>query len=134
MKGRGTNRDQDWAASLAADQEDLVVAFQRVRNLVHHRWWQALATRFGRDLHDRQVNRLVWGRLPTGAGQGRGRSAEADAAYANRLQGQDLMSSLDELAAVFWTKRGWEIARQDIMQPGHDVGSPISFDDEQAPK
>lgn len=126
----GTERDKAWAESLPADQEDLVVAFQRVRNLVHHRWWQALATRMSSDIHGAQVNQWIWGYLPAGAGQGRGRSSELDAAYARRLRGSDLLTSLDELAAVFWSKRGWQIARADIEQPGHEVLSPLKFDDE----
>jgi hypothetical protein len=76
----GTERDEAWAESLPADQEELVHAFQRVRNLVHHRWWQALATRMSSDIHGAQVNQWIWGSLPTGAGQGRGRSTKLDAA------------------------------------------------------
>lgn len=129
----GTNRDKDWADSLPAGDKDLVLAFQRVRNLVHHRWWQALATRMGLDIHGEQVNQWVWGDLPVGVGQARRRSVSMDAGYAGRLKGLDLMTSLDELASVFWSKRGWEIVRSDIEQPGHGVESPLVFDDEEVP-
>ena len=126
----GTSRDEAWASSLPADQEDFVLAFQRVRNLVHHRWWQALATSMSSDIDGAQVNQWIWGSLPVGAGQGRGRSSELDAAYASRLRGADLLASLDKLAAVFWSKRRWQIVRADIEQPGHEVLSKIVFDDE----
>lgn len=126
----GTERNEAWARSLPADQEELVLAFQRVRNLVHHRWWQALATRMSSDIGGAQVNQWIWGSLPTGAGQGRGRSPELDAAYTRRLHRSDLLTSLDELAVVFWSKRRWQIARVDIEQPGHEVLSPLVFDDE----
>ncbi len=104
----GTQRDKEWALAFPNDQRDLILAFQRVRNLVRHRWWQAVATRLGRNPHGEQVNQWIWGALPAGAGQGQGRSPALDAAYSDRLQSGDLLASLDDLAAVFWTKRGWQ--------------------------
>lgn len=124
----GTQRDKEWALGLPDEQRQLVQAFQRVRNLVHHRWWQAVATRIERNSEGAQVNQWIWGALPDGSDQGRGRSSDLDLAYAARLQGSDLLASLDDLAAVFWTKRGWQITRVQVEQPGHQVGSPLVFD------
>lgn len=126
----GTNRDKDWAEALPPDQNELVLAFQRVRNLVHHRWWQAVATRLGDGGDGDQANKWIWGRLPESPDQARRRSAIMDAAYESRLGGMDVLATLDDLAQVFWSKRRWEIRRQDINQPGHVVASPIVFDDE----
>lgn len=129
----GSPRNKSWAVALPDQQRDLVVAFQRVRNLVHHRWWQAVATRIALNVNGEQTNHWVWGALPTGVKEGRGRSSTADDVYSTRLQGRDLLTSLDDLACVFWTKRVWEIRRVEVEQPGHSVESPLVFDDERTP-
>lgn len=123
----GTARDPDWAARLPDEQSDLAHAFQRVRNLVHHRWWEAVAVRMARQ-EGVQVNQWVWAPFPRSSNEGRGRDADGDAAYHRALQGRRLLETLDELAAIFWSKRGWEISRHDLTQPGHDVGSPLVLD------
>lgn len=37
---------------------------------------------------------------------------------------------LMKLAAAFWQKRGHQIERAALRQPGHEVLSPLKFDDE----
>jgi hypothetical protein len=134
----GTDRDQDWASGLPEAQSELILAFQRVRNLVHHAWWQAITVRMHLG-QDGQVNEWVWGFLPHEAdrmiGKGSGSAATkkdqlGDEAYGSALRGRPLLGTLDGLAEIFWAKRTWEITRDDVRQPGHDVLSPLTFDGE----
>ena len=125
----GTDRDQTWAAGLPGDQPRLALAFQRMRNLTHHQWWQAVGVRMSR-VEGRQVNEWFWAPLPDSAG-GRHRQSDADAAFNQRLAGRHVLATLDELAEVFFARRRWQIARADLAQPGHSVqGSPLLFDGE----
>lgn len=125
----GTDRDPTWAEGLPNGQERLVVAFQRVRNLTHHQWWQAVGVRMSR-AGGRQVNEWFWAPLPVGRrAAGGGKARDEDAAFEERLAGRRVLTTLDELAAVFFARRTWEIARDDVAQPGHgEVGSPLAFD------
>ena len=124
----GTNRDPNWTCGLDSDARELVEAFQRVRNLVHHAWLDALAVRIS-FVDGKQVKEWIWKPLRDDVGKGRG-SDPRDAYYRARLEGRTLLSTLDELAAAFWERRGWQIARADVEQPGHQVLSPLRFDDE----
>lgn len=127
---KGTNRDPDWATQLGEDERLLIQAYQRVRNVVHHRWWQVVSTRvFGGVAADHRP-RWIWGRLPSQGSDGRGKDAAGNAAYASALEGRDVLVTLDQLATVFWSMRRWQISRGDVTQPGHSVRSPLSFDDE----
>jgi hypothetical protein len=125
----GTDRNPQWAQQLTSDEADLVAAFQRIRNLVHHRWLDALATRLTPEdgVHTRE---WIWAPLPRSKAQGKGKDKERDATYMARLEGRPLLATLDELAGAFWRKRRWAIIRDDVRQPGHDVLSPLKFDDE----
>lgn len=125
----GTERDREWAKGLPADQERLARAFQRVRNLTHHQWWQAVGVRISRS-DGRQMNEWFWAPLPDEAA-GRRRDLEPDAAFKDRLAGRRVLTTLDELAEVFFARRKWEVTRAELAQPGHGVaGSPLRFDGE----
>jgi len=125
----GTERNEEWAQGLPADQERLARAFQRVRNLTHHQWWQAVGVRMTRS-DGQQVNEWVWAPLPAGAA-GRRRDPDADADFADRLAGRRVLTTLDELAEVFFARRTWAITRPELAQPGLGViGSPLRFDGE----
>jgi len=123
----GRPREQDWTGALTPAKRDVVQAFQRVRNLAHHRWWEAVTVQIS-TAQDEQVNRWIWGPLPDRKRQGATKDADRDAAFARALQGKSVMTTLDELAATFWEKRGWEIRREDLEQPGHRVGTPLALD------
>jgi hypothetical protein len=87
-----------------------------------------VSVRISRDPEGRQVNEWIWGPLPKGSQTGRGKDAAGDAAYAKALKGLRLITTHDELAAVFWDKRKWVIAVSEIAQTGHVVRSPLTFD------
>lgn len=124
----GTVRDQEWTAHLSLEQMQLAQAFQRVRNLVHHQWWKAIAVRLDQRSDHESVSR-IWAEQ-TVAFDNHRKDNGADAAFAAQLQGRRLLETLDELAAIFWSKRTWIITRSDVLQPGHGVGSPLQFDPE----
>lgn len=122
----GTSRDPGWASQLPADQAQLAQAFQHARNAVHHQWWHAVAVRISQ-ANGSQVNEWFWGPLPeTGRRDKRGDVQ----AYEDRLQGRQVLNTLDEMGAVFWTKRRWTISGAELGQLGHEIGAPLTFDDE----
>jgi len=42
---KDTERDPAWVEKLPDADQQLLRAFQRVRNVIHHRWWEAVALR-----------------------------------------------------------------------------------------
>lgn len=125
---KGTARDLGWAEALPLDQRDLVLGLQHARNVSHHRWFNVLAVTFQRGQAGEQVGVWTWGVLPPETGSRRRRDKEARSAYLSALKGEPLLDTLDRMAAVFWTKRGWHITRSDVYQVGYSVASPITFD------
>lgn len=121
---RSGERDPEWADRLPAADQELVQGFQRVRNVVHHRWWEAVAVRL-QMRQGVQVNEWCWGDLPSGTRRGRGQNARGDAAYGARLRGRRVLDTLDELARIFWERRRWEITASDLAQPGHAVADTV---------
>jgi hypothetical protein len=85
-----------------------------------------LSTRISVD-GEGQRNVWVWSELAATA-KGQGRNAAGDAAYATALAQHPVLPTLDGLAVLFWGKRTWKIIKDDLAQPGHDVGSPLQFD------
>jgi hypothetical protein len=125
---KGTQHDRGWVARLPDEQADVVRAFGRIRNVVHHQWWRAVGTRITR-IGDRQVNEWFWAPLPDRAARTK-RDRDGDRAYGERLEGRAVLATLDELGVVFWSKRTWQISRSDVVQPGHGVGADLRFDDD----
>lgn len=78
--------------------------------MVHHQWWEAVGVRL-HTVDGAQVNEWLWGALPVAPRQrtGKVKDAGVDAAYSARLEGRRVLETLDELARIFWTKRGWQI-------------------------
>src|SRR4051812_4015361 len=120
--------DHDWTRPLAPDEQAVIRAFGRVRNVVHHRWWNAVTIRLRTKQSDSQVNEWIWAALPASARRGTSRDQQGDAAFKSHLEGKRVLRTLDQLAAIFWRHRGWEIATADVEQPGYPVRSPINFD------
>jgi hypothetical protein len=90
---------------------------------VHHQWWNVADIELG-------TNRWLWGETPE-ATRSRHATRLADRrAYDNQMRGQDVLTTLDRLAEVFWTRRRWEIHRSDVEQPGYPVRSTLPFDPE----
>lgn len=96
---------------------------------MHHRWLDLISVRMCAD-SNRQVNLWVWAPLPDNKRPGGERIRELDTLYARKLEGRPLLETLDELAAALWQKRGHQIERAALRQPGHEVLSPLKFDDE----
>jgi hypothetical protein len=128
-KIRKSQRQAPWAVDLDEDAHDLVEAFQHARNVVHHRWFDLVSVRISVN-GDGQVNLWTWAPLPGNKRPGDNKSPELDGIYATKLEGRHLLETLDELAYAFWQKRRHQIRRAAIGQPGHDVQSPLIFDDE----
>jgi hypothetical protein len=121
----GTQRDADWAKEFTAHEQNLVRGFRYARNRLQHEWWQAVAVRL--DLSGESPPDWLWAELTPAKRE----DARGEAAYNAAIRGRPVMETLDELAAIFFAKRRWVIFREDIEQPGHVAGSPLTFDDEQ---
>jgi hypothetical protein len=130
--GCGPDGDRQWMALHSEPEQQVMRAFQRVRNVVHHRWWNAVATRMV-ILDGRQANTWVWAPLPDSRRHGRGKDKAGDCAFATTLKGDRVLDTLDELAGIFWDKRGWVITREDLEQPGYEVRTPVVLDVGQEP-
>lgn len=117
----------DWTDGLSEPDRDLVVGFNRVRNIVHHRWWEAVAVQI-RMVSGTQVNEWRWGRLPSTSRKASKWETLGDTAFAARLRGRRVIETLDELASIFWPRRGWEIHIDDLEQPGYSVATSLSLD------
>lgn len=69
---RSDERDPEWVHRLPAS--DLAQGFQRVRNLVHHRWWQAVVVQL-QMRQGVQINEWCWADLPTASRKGQGKDS-----------------------------------------------------------
>jgi hypothetical protein len=126
---KDTPRDAKWVEQFEAADQDLLRAFQRVRNVVHHQWWEAVGVQL-LTVRGVQVNEWFWGALPVTRRQGAGKDKEAgaDDAYSARLEGRRVLETLDDLARIFWTKRRWQITPSDLEQPGQTPATPLILD------
>lgn len=117
----------EWFDTLTNDERRLVVGFRHVRNIVHHRWWDAVAVQL-RWSGGTQVNQWRWGRIPATTRKPSKHEVAGDSAFVDRLQGRRVLETLDELAAVFWPRRRWEITVDGLEQPGYSVETPLELD------
>jgi hypothetical protein len=126
-----TPRDAKWVEQFEAADQNLLRAFQRVRNVVHHQWWEAVGVRLLM-VSGVQVNEWFWGPLPVERRQGPGKDKNVHAydAYSARLEGRRVLETLDDLAGIFWTKRRWRITPADLEQPGQTSATPLILDNQ----
>lgn len=124
----GTDRDPNWAASVDGANGDLARAFQYGRNHVHHQWLNLVGTRvYGGE--QTASSEWFWTDIPPPSRAGSGRASGSNE-YQQQMRGADVLTTLDRLGEVFWSKRTWVICRSEIEQPGYQVGSTLQFDPE----
>ncbi|MGC5172102.1 hypothetical protein ACLQ2Q_15780 [Microbacterium sp. DT81.1] len=126
----GTDRDPEWASKVEGSGGDLVLAFQFVRNHVHHQWLNLVATRTysGADV---SPSEWLWATAPARTRSG-ATTSDGAGAYERQMRGATVLTTLDRLGQVFWTKRRWEIHMSDVAQPGYPVRADLTFDIERS--
>jgi hypothetical protein len=125
---KGTDRDQNWAATIDGANGELVQAFQYARNHVHHQWLNLVGTR----LHSgdqAKPSEWYWAKVPSPPQSGSRKSKGADE-YQRQMYRAIVLTTLDRLGQAFWEKRTWAINRSEIVQPGYDIGADLRFDPE----
>lgn len=105
------------------DDQELCEAFRELRNLAQHAGCFPIATTISIGPSG-QVNTWHWG-VPTSKLRS-GNSTPKN--YTKRLQGQEVLATLELLAQEVWKVRGWTISKDEISQPGYTVESSLKFD------
>lgn len=113
--------------NLSVADIELLEAFESARNIAQHASWNGIATEIQHNVSG-QRNSWIWGNRPKNE-QLRKREATLAEAYKARLQGQEILPTLDQIAKEMWSIRGWQIARDAIEQPGYTVECDIQFDE-----
>ncbi len=103
-------------------------AFRIARDVVHHQWINAGATR---SASTPSRTAWLWSALQDRGGPRTAAKQAQARAYDRRVRGRNVLTTLDDMARILWLYRGWEIARVDVEQPGHTVGSLVTFDNGQ---
>lgn len=99
---------------------ELCDAFQSVRNRAQHLGWYPIATKMDAVSGGGQRT-WVWG-------SGSNKSRHGSKEYVDRLEGREVIQTLDELGVQMWDIRKWHITLDDMWQPGFETYATISFD------
>jgi hypothetical protein len=115
--------DPQWPERLPANQREVVEGVQHARNVVHHQWWDAIATEMQME-DDWTVNAWIWSDLP----KRKNRDRDGRRAYNAALRGKPIADTLELLRDAFWSVRRWEIKADLLDQPAYPLAADAPVD------